>query len=399
MEFHFRAMTFRNPIWRYAAESALVYTNRDEGEKVVQIDPIAAEEAKFFTFLPSLPKHSMKMTWLTVKSVMWLLLLLTVGLPTTLGAGAPICKKDVPRITLANLSPPFRDYDYFRHREAFPFACEAATFRTVNAWWLAEIATLVYADAAFSRPRLHQAGLTHLAYFDRAGTHCVVAANDRFAVVAFRGSQIWKHNDRFDPQQVFADFKTNIDIRLSDWEGGGRVHRGFKSALDAVWEEMMPEIRRLQNKGLAIWITGHSLGAALATLAADRLQDVQGVYTFGSPRVGDKGFKARFAPPAYRVVNGDDIVTSVPPRGPFYHVGELVTIDPRGRLYHRSELLGKSGNAPCSADANASQSGRGGLSIDAADLIPDAIRDHVPLLYSVLLWNALVDSRAFGAEK
>jgi predicted lipase len=74
---------------------------------------------------------------------------------------------------------------------------------------------------------------------------------------------------------------------------------------------------------------GHSLGAALATLAADRLPDVQGLYTFGSPRVGDKGFQAHFRVKAYRLVNGKDIVPTVPGEGPFRHVGELIPIAPK----------------------------------------------------------------------
>lgn len=349
-------------------------------------------------------KSSARFSNRSSKSTLWLpllsvLLLSALGLSTARGAATPICQKDVPRITLANLSPPFKDYAYFQHCQAFPFEHAAATFSPVNAWWLAEIATLVYADETYSRQRLVEAGFRHIFFFDQAGTHAVAAANGRFAVVAFRGSEIWKRSDRFDPQQVFADFRTNIDIRLSDWERGGRVHRGFKAALDVVWEEMLPEIEHFQDQGLTIWITGHSLGAALATLAADRLQDVQGLYTFGSPRVGDQAFKAHFGLRAYRVVNGDDIVTSVPTRGPFHHVGKPVAIDSQGRLHHRSQSLGGPGEDPCAADASSARAAREGLNIDPADLIPDAIRDHVPLLYAVYLWNALVDSQASSAAK
>lgn len=331
--------------------------------------------------------------------VLAMVLLVTVALPAAVGA-APIRRKDVPRITLANLSPPFTDYDYFQHCEAFPFAPEAATFSPVNAWWLAEIATLVYADETYSRTRMRAAGFRQILFFDRAGTHAVIAANDRFAVIAFRGSEIWKRSDRFDPQHVFADFRTNIDIRLADWEGGGSVHRGFKEALGAVWGEMAPVIERLQGHGLTIWLTGHSLGAALATLAADRLQDVQGLYTFGSPRVGDTAFGEHFHLPAFRVVNGDDIVASVPAKIPFRHVGTLIAIDARGCLRSGDgSLTAGPGSEACVEDARAAPPEQAGLGIDPADLIPDAIRDHVPLLYSVYLWNALVDHQTSDEGK
>ena len=71
----------------------------------------------------------------------------------------------------------------------------------------------------------------------------------------------------------------------------GNVHRGFKAALLEVWTDLENYVSNLQKDNLKIWITGHSLGAALATLAADRYGNVQGLYTYGSPRVGDQDFK------------------------------------------------------------------------------------------------------------
>jgi hypothetical protein len=74
------------------------------------------------------------------------------------------------------------------------------------------------------------------------------------------------------------------------------------------------------------------LGAALATLAADRLAaenvPVAGVYTFGSPRVGDgafaRTFTDRLGDRCFRFVNAADVVTRVPPPGlilDYTHVG------------------------------------------------------------------------------
>ena len=68
-------------------------------------------------------------------------------------------------------------------------------------------------------------------------------------------------------------------------------------------------------------MTGNSLGAALATLAADRYGNVQGVYTFGSPKVGNDVFKEKFIVKTYSIVNNKDIVTRVPPPGIYKHVG------------------------------------------------------------------------------
>ncbi len=80
-----------------------------------------------------------------------------------------------------------------------------------------------------------------------------------------------------------------------------------------------------------IWLTGHSLGGALATIAAYRLlkmgMNVHGLYTFGSPRVGNYGFVHDFRVLAFqrglkgqgnegnlqRFMNHNDIVARVPP--------------------------------------------------------------------------------------
>ncbi len=273
-------------------------------------------------------------------------LALTLFAPVGLGTG-PISlhKKSIPAITYKNISPPYKDYEYFQNREIVPFEYRASSFSLVNAWWLAEASTLVYADETYVRPRFREAGLNRVVFFNRSGTQCFIASNSRFAIVAFRGSEIWNKDEGFGLSQMIADFMTDIDIRLSDWIRGGKVHSGFKTALDSVWDDMLPEIKRLRDRGVLIWVTGHSLGAALATLAADRLPNVQGLYTFGSPRVGDEEFQKRFEPIAFRVINGKDIVGDVPPKGPYRHVGEHIFIDQKG-VFTLSTALQKKSTMP-----------------------------------------------------
>jgi len=52
---HLRSLNFRNPILPNTAVSGFIFTNLDEGEKVVQIDLVAAEQVKFFTFFVQIP--------------------------------------------------------------------------------------------------------------------------------------------------------------------------------------------------------------------------------------------------------------------------------------------------------------------------------------------------------
>jgi hypothetical protein len=55
MERFFRSANFRNPILPHTAVSGFIFTNLDEGEKVVQVTLIAAERVKFFTFFLQIP--------------------------------------------------------------------------------------------------------------------------------------------------------------------------------------------------------------------------------------------------------------------------------------------------------------------------------------------------------
>ena len=89
---------------------------------------------------------------------------------------------------------------------------EGTSFNLIIAWWLAEVSTLVYADEEFVRPRFDRVGLTEVRYFDKLSTQCYVANNDKFAIVAFRGSEIWKKNRKFDLGKVMADLKADVDI-------------------------------------------------------------------------------------------------------------------------------------------------------------------------------------------
>jgi hypothetical protein len=87
----------------------------------------------------------------------------------------------------------------------------------------------------------------------------------------------------------------------------------------------------------SIRITGHSLGAAVATLLAVEIaagyasSPVPIVYTFASPRVGDKLFAANYdslVPETYRIVNAPDYVPTLPPAWTGYcHVDTEIPIN------------------------------------------------------------------------
>lgn len=133
-------------------------------------------------------------------------------------------------------------------------------------------------------------------------------------------------------------------------------------------------------------MTGHSQGAALATLAADRYGNVQGVYTFGSPRVGDIEFKADFFINTYRFVNNNDLVSRLPLAPIYYHVGELRYIDSNGLIHDNSSRWERWADEIQGQFRNLFNS-FGQLRDGFSQIIPDQIRDHDPRLYAIHIWN------------
>lgn len=154
-------------------------------------------------------------------------------------------------------------------------------------------------------------------------------------IVSFRGTEPNKWHD------IAADGKAwKTKLTKHGWpDGWGSVHSGFQAAFESIGPLMREKLKEYEGSGVGIWITGHSLGGALATMmAADVFRrqktgedfDLRGVYTFGSPRVGNNAFHKQFSGAAMqsktRVVrfrNGDDTVTAIPGIIEYKHVGTL----------------------------------------------------------------------------
>ncbi len=98
------------------------------------------------------------------------------------------------------------------------------------------------------------------------------------------------------------------------------MHRGFASALAGVWDQVPAAVREA-GPARPLFVSGHSLGAALAQLAALRLAghgaDVAGVYVYGSPRVGNAAFRTKYdaalGARTFLHINHEDVVATVPP--------------------------------------------------------------------------------------
>jgi len=169
------------------------------------------------------------------------------------------------------------------------------------------------------------AGLRDPAFFSDpgTGTQAFAAIDTRLAraFIVFRGTQ------PDDP----SDIGTDVQTVLIDWQAQGKVHLVFRDALNAIWNPLQSWLQG--TTGLQIWVTGHSLGAALATLAAALLPGAR-LVNFGSPRVGDSVFAAQFdGRSAGRYVDCCDVVTRLPPEFLGYaHIQGMIYIDRFGKV-------------------------------------------------------------------
>jgi hypothetical protein len=271
-------------------------------------------------------------------------------------------------------------YVHFRHAAEHPFIADAAGMGRRNAWWLADAALLAYWDPPEARERFGRAGMEADA-LDADGLQGYLAWTDSFAIVAFRGTEADEWKD------IFVDGH----FALVAHREGTRVHAGFKRSLEGAWPGLSVRLQDLA-RSRSVWFTGHSLGGALAVLAADRFEDTRGVCTIGCPRVGDAAFAAdfdrRFAGRSLRYVNDADIVTHVPPPlpGRYKHVSGLRHIRADGTIHdsapavphYFSDIFGN----PLHALEIVNALIRGALTTAS-----DALLDHMPRAYPYYMWN------------
>jgi hypothetical protein len=191
-----------------------------------------------------------------------------------------------------------------------------------NALILGHAAMAVYGDT----PSLSFQGFIEMQTFADAESHtfALVAREDHNIVLAFRGAR------------NLPNFMTGVNVRLAP-AYGGKVHQGFLHAWATVRGPIVSLLDQWHTDHRRLWLTGHSLGGALATLAAVDLKGqgrpVQEVVTFGAPRVGDAAFAQGYQVPTVRFVNHHDPVPWVPPH--LEQVGQQWCFLPDGRLVEK----------------------------------------------------------------
>lgn len=231
----------------------------------------------------------------------------------------------------------------------------------------------------------------HLAALgEQIDTRVIIAERAGCSFVAFEGT---------DPA-IAANLLTDANSVLTDDD----EHAGFEAALMAVWPKLLQD---LETRPKPLFFAGHSLGAALVVLAAEKANDAgivpAAIYSFGMPRAGGANFAARYdgklGDRTFRLVHGNDIVPCVPDSiGPlvFRHVGRMLKCPSDGKFDPAMPLSTSDNDDPRFA-AGVRDNFRNQLSAFLAGrffspqgpgalgrmfaFLPFAIRDHLPDRY------------------
>lgn len=302
---------------------------------------------------------------------------------------------------------PDLNYPYFLLSDKYKFESDKTDFSLINAWWLSEISFITYAEPTFTKQKLKKAGFTDVTFFQNGSSQGLITWNNDIIIISFRGTEM-------NSTKIVTDVITDVNTLPAKFELGGKVHKGFLNAFESIWfgnlgMEMFLNTLLEENNERSIWLTGHSLGAALATICFTYLDNAKALYTIGSPRVGDQDFvNLSIGRSIFRIVNNKDPFTLTPPSLPVYDFyfrdsGELIFLDNFG--YIKTKRRKESINT----DDNYLGQKFVGTDFFNKDFIDNVITyssyfkerysiadlnifDHMPIYYSLKLWNNMVEN-------
>ena len=152
---------------------------------------------------------------------------------------------------------------------------------------------------------------------------CLVGQNADGIIVAFRGTLPPSLKV---PESLLNWLEDFFDIPKTAPNVPGEVHSGFYDATMSIIAGVATAMQNLNpSPSKKIFVTGHSLGGAMASIGAYILSQtyhlpIQQVITFASPRPGDTDFRIGYQSVIINQVryeNHDDIVPLVPPSAEF----------------------------------------------------------------------------------
>ena len=199
--------------------------------------------------------------------------------------------------------------EYFNYKELLKPPIARAAYSDRTAWFLAEMSKIAYLKFENKIDELveilSKANFELINIFCSNGTQAFLAKrkSDKMAILSFRGTEQKEIND------IIAD----LNAVLYCDKNGVKVHQGFYSAFMQIYPQIIDQLAGIND--YALYITGHSLGGALAMIATYKINsdNLAACYTFGSPKVGNEEFDDQIKTPIYRIVNAYDIVPIIPP--------------------------------------------------------------------------------------
>lgn len=164
-----------------------------------------------------------------------------------------------------------------------------------NAYKLAILANASYLD----KKSLDFTKYKTVKWFESSLTQAILLFDGKNIIISVAGTRSLKDS-----------FWLNLAILSVRQPDNSKVHLGFALAADSIYTDIVEFIHNNKIKGI-ITCTGHSRGAAIATILAKRLNACY-LYTFGSPKVATKSFYTSFTTQHYRFINTNDIITAMP---------------------------------------------------------------------------------------
>ncbi len=210
-----------------------------------------------------------------------------------------------------------------------------------TAYWMARLSKAVYKQQSNTNQKPHETQILKdlksedgdfisVKGYDKNSAQAALIEHNDYLCMVFRGTNElddWLDNiNAFSTSQLFGDF-----------------HRGFWASVEDIWEQIYNDFEHLrQTKKRPLFFAGHSLGGAMAVIAASRFvhwdRPFTAVYTFGQPRTMDRPaariFNAEAGSRCFRFQNNNDLVTRVPSRLMGYsHVGSCLYISEEKNIH------------------------------------------------------------------
>ena len=210
-----------------------------------------------------------------------------------------------------------------------------------NAYWMARLSKEIYTKVKgksntpdgrkiLESLKRDDTKFLHVLPVEEGNTEAALVEHEEYLCMVFRGTDEimdWIDNIKaFPTKELFGEF-----------------HKGFWDATEEIWHHLYEKYQeRYRENKRPLFITGHSLGGAMATIAAARLVHIDkpfiSVYTFGQPRVMKQDtartFNSECKTRFFRFQNNNDIVPRVPPRLMGYsHVGSILYISEEKEIH------------------------------------------------------------------